>query len=75
MGRFTLLKKINERFGCQTALWVSELVFGFRLDLCHDLLEFIGQLWLETGTQLGEGKRDITNIDRLRAEGASGACT
>jgi hypothetical protein len=25
-------------------VWVSDLVFGFRLDPCHDLLEFIGQL-------------------------------
>ncbi len=23
---------------------MSDLVFGFRLDPCHDLLEFIGQL-------------------------------
>ncbi len=25
-------------------VWVSDLVFGFRLDPSHDLLEFIGQL-------------------------------
>ena len=25
--------------------------------------------------KLGEGKRDMTDIDRLRGEGASGACT
>jgi len=25
-------------------VWVSDLVFGFRLDPCHDLLEFIGHL-------------------------------
>ncbi len=27
-----------------TRLWVSDLVFGFRLDPRHDLLEFIGQV-------------------------------
>ncbi len=25
-------------------VWVSDLVFGFRLDPCHNLVEFIGQL-------------------------------
>jgi len=39
------------RSGCQTSflqvwvqVWVSDLVFGFRLDPCYDLMVFIGQL-------------------------------
>ena len=34
---------IDQRSGCPE-VWVSDLVFGFWLDPCHDLLEFIGQL-------------------------------
>ena|SRR5271157_1725566 len=39
------LETANERTAnWRTQVWVSDLVFGFRLDACHNLLKFIGQL-------------------------------
>jgi len=44
---FQRVKTLQDVLGL-IEVWVSDLVFGSRLDPCHDLLEFVGQL--ETGS-------------------------